>query len=631
MEGTTPSPADAVVDHLVLKDILIQKGEEEVAAGVEEEVEAEVATVVMLITTMHMTAPIMLVPVIHISVAPHQPAIMRTDPVQEGTAMTAVDLVVAMKITAIAEEEVAAAVVVDFVVVIVKVMTEILAVADSVAVAAVLQSQPEMMPFMTVLSNKESSVRDHVAHSLFGTSRSYETDSTSVRRQFEEFGEIKTFFDLIANRGMVFVTYYDVRAAERARERLQDSEISGRPIDVHYSLPRGDEQAGRCERDKNQGTLLITLRQSNQTIDDHELRRLFQRFGDVKQVMPPDGRNDQRLLEMYDSRAMETAHDHLQGQPLQDGIMDIEFAWDVPDTPLPPGPVPGSKRQLEDREHGREPDSSSSRGRGRGRGRGGFRGDYDDRERDHSWDRERRRSRSPRGDRDREGYGPRRGSRFDYDEAPRGNRNYGSPPPRDAGYNGSGGQSGAYGSSGASSAPALGDDRLEQAKKVQQLLAALKQSQPAAAPTPPPQVAPPVNNPPPPNPYAYGPPPSAMPPFPPTGYSAPPPGYPPYPPSAPTQPPAQQNTNQSTAALAGLPPSVLALLQQASAAQASPPHAQQPQHMYGMSGYGGYVVPPPQQAPPPHQPPPSQSPPVAGQTPQAMQQLMALLSAHKRT
>ena len=35
----------------------------------------------------------------------------------------------------------------------------------------------------------------------------YETDSDDVRRKFEEHGEIKTFFDLIANRGMVFVTY----------------------------------------------------------------------------------------------------------------------------------------------------------------------------------------------------------------------------------------------------------------------------------------------------------------------------------------------------------------------------------------------------------------------------------------
>ena len=28
-----------------------------------------------------------------------------------------------------------------------------------------------------------------------------------MRRLFEEHGEIKTFFDLIGNRGMVFVTY----------------------------------------------------------------------------------------------------------------------------------------------------------------------------------------------------------------------------------------------------------------------------------------------------------------------------------------------------------------------------------------------------------------------------------------
>lgn len=68
---------------------------------------------------------------------------------------------------------------------------------------------------------------------------------------FEEHGEIKTFFDLIANRGMVFVTFvglqhcfsahklnpipqYDIRAAERARERLQGSEISGRPVPCYF-------------------------------------------------------------------------------------------------------------------------------------------------------------------------------------------------------------------------------------------------------------------------------------------------------------------------------------------------------------------------------------------------------------
>jgi hypothetical protein len=35
----------------------------------------------------------------------------------------------------------------------------------------------------------------------------YESDSAAIRRQFEDHGQIKTFFDLIHTRGMVFVTY----------------------------------------------------------------------------------------------------------------------------------------------------------------------------------------------------------------------------------------------------------------------------------------------------------------------------------------------------------------------------------------------------------------------------------------
>jgi hypothetical protein len=42
----------------------------------------------------------------------------------------------------------------------------------------------------------------------------YETNSEDVRRMFEEHGDIKTFFDLISTRGMVFVTYVSVLGCE---------------------------------------------------------------------------------------------------------------------------------------------------------------------------------------------------------------------------------------------------------------------------------------------------------------------------------------------------------------------------------------------------------------------------------
>lgn len=43
-------------------------------------------------------------------------------------------------------------------------------------------------------------------------SAQYDASSQEMRRQFDDFGEIKTFFDLVAKRGMVFVTFVRLSA-----------------------------------------------------------------------------------------------------------------------------------------------------------------------------------------------------------------------------------------------------------------------------------------------------------------------------------------------------------------------------------------------------------------------------------
>jgi hypothetical protein len=82
-------------------------------------------------------------------------------------------------------------------------------------------------------------------------------------------------------------------------------------IDVHYSLPRDDNLAKGGDKNQVwkfsvfltpcsnhmcaqelQGTLLVTLRGSNQVIDDGEVRRKFQQFGDVKSVRPAGERHE---------------------------------------------------------------------------------------------------------------------------------------------------------------------------------------------------------------------------------------------------------------------------------------------------------------------------------------------------
>ncbi|KAG6846084.1 hypothetical protein H0H87_006448 [Tephrocybe sp. NHM501043] len=439
----------------------------------------------------------------------------------------------------------------------------------------------------------------------------YETNSDDVRAQFEEHGEIKTFFDLISTRGMVFVTYYDLRAAERARDRLQGSEISGRPIDVHYSLPRDDNS--RNDRDKNQqlqGTLQVTLRNSpsNAPLDDNEVRRKFQQFGDVKSVQPVGDRSDSRFVEFYDIRACEEAFDRLRHQGLQDGVMDIVLSWDTNEAPQ------GQPRN--DWNEGGFHGGRGGRGRGRGgmargRGRGGFGDDDGGRYGGHGgndygrfggrgggregrqddWDGGRGMGRGGGGVGG--GYGDRqdRGSgRGGYGDSGPPGGGYAGPPgggyagPPGGGYAGSPG--GGYGgppallpqAPPAPSAPTgPSDDRLEQARKVQQLLAALKQPvdpgvPPAPAPgLPPTGPMPGMPPPPPPGPGSYygqpPPNPSAMPPYPPYG------GTPPPPPSQSSSTPPVPATSAPAASLSGLPPNILAILQNAQQAQA---RAQQP-------------------------------------------------------
>lgn len=95
--------------------------------------------------------------------------------------------------------------------------------------------------------------------------------------------------------------------------------LSSPEIDVHYSLPRDDHKGP--DRDRNQvewhthaspwislnqvtqGTLIVSLRNSasGQPIDDNEVRRKFQQFGDVKSVTTGE-RGDERLVEFYDMR-----------------------------------------------------------------------------------------------------------------------------------------------------------------------------------------------------------------------------------------------------------------------------------------------------------------------------------------
>jgi hypothetical protein len=60
--------------------------------------------------------------------------------------------------------------------------------------------------------------------------------------------------------------------------------FKGRQVDIHYSTPKAEDLGKRCDRDKNQGTVLLELSGTKQEFTQQELQSHLSQFGDIKDV-----------------------------------------------------------------------------------------------------------------------------------------------------------------------------------------------------------------------------------------------------------------------------------------------------------------------------------------------------------
>ncbi|PKI83026.1 hypothetical protein MVES_003011 [Malassezia vespertilionis] len=164
---------------------------------------------------------------------------------------------------------------------------------------------------------------------LFVRNIAFEVGSHEFRSEFASFGEIKTWFDLIHRRGLLFVTYFDIRAAEKAKTTMHRRSFFGRTIDVHYSLPKEEDQQQHCDREKNQGTLFLLVRDAQEPIADDALRAHFGQFGDIRDMRKYKNQDHTQFVEYWDSRACIAANDALNNTDFFGGKLQLKFAWDL--------------------------------------------------------------------------------------------------------------------------------------------------------------------------------------------------------------------------------------------------------------------------------------------------------------
>ncbi|KAL6063319.1 nuclear localization sequence binding protein, variant 2 [Balamuthia mandrillaris] len=180
-------------------------------------------------------------------------------------------------------------------------------------------------------------VQEEPSRTLFIRNIEYRVSEKALRDLFGRFGDLKRVFELIEKRGMAFVAFYDIRSAEKAKNELQDYALNGRPIHVHYSLPK-DERDHDAKEDNND-TLFLRVRGARDVVSKRLLRELLEQWGDIKEIRDCRGNPRQKFVEFYDIRDAERTRREANGKSFAGGTLAIEFAHS-----------PGNKRTDRDRD-----------------------------------------------------------------------------------------------------------------------------------------------------------------------------------------------------------------------------------------------------------------------------------------
>ncbi|KXS11048.1 hypothetical protein M427DRAFT_36368 [Gonapodya prolifera JEL478] len=132
------------------------------------------------------------------------------------------------------------------------------------------------------------------------------TPASAVRAVFEACGDVKCATSVIERKGIMFVTYYDIRCAQDAVRELNGYVMDGRAWDCHFSLPKGGPDTRVADEDENQGTVFVKSK-TFQPLDNSDLFNFMSRFGHVKAVRDVPSGPHEKIVEFYDSRHALTA------------------------------------------------------------------------------------------------------------------------------------------------------------------------------------------------------------------------------------------------------------------------------------------------------------------------------------
>ncbi|KAL0237352.1 hypothetical protein PCE1_000749 [Barthelona sp. PCE] len=124
-----------------------------------------------------------------------------------------------------------------------------------------------------------------------------DVDPEEVIEHFRQFGTFKDPKSMIPDKGMFFITFFDIRDAIKAYTESQSTKFNEIPIQVTYNIPRTTQA-------EDPGTITLFMTDSNHNFHSFEsqnaLLKLVETYGEIKEIR--GGRGSQAYVEFFDQR-----------------------------------------------------------------------------------------------------------------------------------------------------------------------------------------------------------------------------------------------------------------------------------------------------------------------------------------
>ncbi|OHT10950.1 hypothetical protein TRFO_19655 [Tritrichomonas foetus] len=171
--------------------------------------------------------------------------------------------------------------------------------------------------------------RKHPIHTAFFSNIPYNFPMDKFQEFALSFGEIANMYSLINTKGIAFVTYYDIRNAQKAVEQANEKILGGRPVRTNYA-----NKSHFQHQDPSQtcSAILIKSLANPPKLTIHEVINKMKDYGEINTATPIEGQQGTFVVKYFN---IKDAHKVIQSNVTQIGQeqTSLEFKLEDEDNP----------------------------------------------------------------------------------------------------------------------------------------------------------------------------------------------------------------------------------------------------------------------------------------------------------